>query len=197
MTDDDSGVGTDDATITVLNLAPTAEAGGPYTVDEGSSIVLSGTATDPSSLDTLTFAGTVGETRTFTVAINNDNVVELSETFDLSMNNLLPVTAPGSAIDITDEAVGTITDNDSATFTIDDVTVNEADGTMTFTVSLDEQIDTEVVVDVGYTNVTATGGGAAWRRRKLSGRQLTSRSSPMAKPMAGSSGPPSSCTSPS
>ena len=55
--------------IDVLNLAPTADAGDPYEVDEGSSILLSGTAFDPAGdYDPLTFTwdldgdGIFGET---------------------------------------------------------------------------------------------------------------------------------------
>ncbi len=54
--------------ITVDNVAPTAEAGGPYSVPAGGSVALSGSATDPGILDTLTFQwdldgdGTFGET---------------------------------------------------------------------------------------------------------------------------------------
>jgi len=46
---------------------------------------------------------------------------------------------------------GTITDNDTATFSINNVTVNEADGTATFTVSLDKALDTDVDIDVRVT----------------------------------------------
>ena len=47
----------------------------------------------------------------------------------------------------------------TATFTIDDVTVNEADGTLTFTVTLDKALDIPVTVTVTFTDNTATGGG--------------------------------------
>ena len=39
-----------------VNAAPQANAGGPYTVAEGGTVVLSGSATDASSLDTQTYA---------------------------------------------------------------------------------------------------------------------------------------------
>jgi len=57
---------TDTTAVVVTNVAPTANAGGPYTVAEGSSVALSGTGTDP--VDALTFSwdldgdGTFGET---------------------------------------------------------------------------------------------------------------------------------------
>ena len=47
---------TDTATVTVANVAPTANAGGPYAVDEGSAVTLDASgSTDPGS-DTLSFA---------------------------------------------------------------------------------------------------------------------------------------------
>ena len=43
VTDDDGGQATDTATVTVGNDPPTADAGGPYSGDEGSAIALDGT----------------------------------------------------------------------------------------------------------------------------------------------------------
>ena len=161
VTIEDETVNETAGTVTFTATLDRAVQGG-FTVDVVyADVTATGGNTDYDSvLDTLTFAGNAGETQQFTVAITDDNLVELTETFGLSMNNLTPATAPASSIDVTDTATGTITDNDSATFTIDDVTVNEADMTMTFTVSLDTAIDTNVVVDVSYADVTATGGGA-------------------------------------
>ena len=48
-----------------LNTAPTVDAGGPYTVDEGSSVAISGTASDPDAGDTVT--------TTWSVAPNDGN----------------------------------------------------------------------------------------------------------------------------
>lgn len=50
------GTATATATVTVNNVPPTANAGGPYFVDEGASITLSGSATDPAPADTFTWA---------------------------------------------------------------------------------------------------------------------------------------------
>ena len=43
--------GTATASITIANVAPTANAGGPYTVGNGVGLILQGSATDPSSVD--------------------------------------------------------------------------------------------------------------------------------------------------
>jgi PKD repeat protein len=56
VTDDDGGVGTDSLVVTVVNRAPVAEAGGPYTVAEGSTVMVDGSAsTDPDG-DPLSYA---------------------------------------------------------------------------------------------------------------------------------------------
>jgi hypothetical protein len=50
VTDDDGAWNTDTAAVTVVNVAPTAEAGGPYSGSEGSNITLSASgSTDPGS----------------------------------------------------------------------------------------------------------------------------------------------------
>src|SRR5206468_3810165 len=54
-TDKDGGVGSDTAIITVNNVAPMVRAGGNQTVNEGSSVTLNGTITDPGPLDTFTY----------------------------------------------------------------------------------------------------------------------------------------------
>ena len=57
VTDDVGASHATTAGVTVLNVAPTAEAGGPYTVGEGGTLTLNGSATDPAgSLDSLTYA---------------------------------------------------------------------------------------------------------------------------------------------
>jgi PKD repeat protein len=51
VTDDQGGIATDTAQVTVNNLPPTADAGGPYTCQAGETIVLSGVCDDPSPVD--------------------------------------------------------------------------------------------------------------------------------------------------
>src|SRR5205085_2350404 len=118
----------------------------------------SGTDYDSAS-DQVTFAANSTTAQTVTVAVTNDNIVETLETFtaSLSLDASTPLT--GYSKDLSDTGTGTILDNDTATFTIDDVTVNESAGTMTFTVSLSNPIATVAKVNVGYADVTATGSG--------------------------------------
>src|SRR5262249_24109986 len=55
VTDKDGGVGTATEVITVNNVAPTVSAGGNQTVSEGSSVALTGTVSDPRTLDTFSY----------------------------------------------------------------------------------------------------------------------------------------------
>ncbi len=55
VTDKDGASHTGSVTITVINRPPVADAGGPYSTPEGSSVALSGSGSDPEG-DALTFA---------------------------------------------------------------------------------------------------------------------------------------------
>src|SRR5207244_540189 len=55
VTDKDGGVGSSSVLVTVNNVAPTANAGAAQTVNEGDTVNLAGTFTDPGSADTWTF----------------------------------------------------------------------------------------------------------------------------------------------
>ncbi|WP_252946619.1 Calx-beta domain-containing protein [Roseivirga pacifica] len=155
---DESG-NEDDGAITLTATLDNPVQGG-FTVEV---ITVDGTATVANSDYTalvgqsLTFAGTAGETETFTVTPGLDAIVEANETFKVSMTNLSATTL---AVGISDEATVTITNDDAATFAIDDVTKNEnADGgattTYTFTATLTGSIDQAISVDYATSNGTA------------------------------------------
>ena len=108
---------------------------------------------------TLTFAGTNLETQTATIVVNADDVVEIDETFTVTLGVVTPVTADAGDITSGASNTGTIQNDDTATFTINDVSVNESTGTVDFTVSLDTVLDIPVDIDVIYADGTATGGG--------------------------------------
>ena len=76
----------------------------------------------------MTFAALSTTPQTVSVPITDDNIVEATETFTASLSTATAL--GGRSVDLTDTGTGTITDNDTATFTIDDVTVNEAAGTL-------------------------------------------------------------------
>ena len=99
----------------------------------------------------LSFTGTKGETKTFTVSTTEDVVVEYGETFTVSLS----VSNAPSGITATDTGTGTINNDDSATVSVNDASVAES-GTMTFTVTLSEAVQGGVTVTPGYTNGTTT-----------------------------------------
>ncbi|MCG2463019.1 hypothetical protein K8352_19880, partial [Flavobacteriaceae bacterium F89] len=86
----------------------------------------------------LDFTGTVaGQTRTITVPIVDDNIVEGNETFTLQLGTPTNGVTLGKG-----SATGTITDNDTASLSIADATVAEdvAGGNMVFTVTLNNAV---------------------------------------------------------
>ncbi len=160
ITDDDS------ATFTVENV--TIEEGGNalFTVSLDNPIDTAvvvdidfsgGTASAAdynNAAQTVTFAADSTTGQTFSVATTEDNLVELTETFIASLST---ATSIGSRdVTATDTATGTITDDDSATFTVENVSIEEG-GMALFTVSLDNPIDTAVVVDIDFSGGTASG----------------------------------------
>ena len=107
------------------------------------------------SSGTLTFpAGSVsGTTKTFTVAITDDNIVEPTETYTVTLSGIT-----GGLATISDgTAVGTITDNEAASVAINDVSVaeNVAAGEAVFTVTLTGNIQDALTVDFTTNDVTA------------------------------------------
>ena len=99
------------------------------------------------------FAGTAGETQTFTVRTTEDTDVEPDETFTVS----LTVAGTQTTVTATDTATGTILDDDAPVLTIADASATEGDS-MTFTVTLDKAVSGGLTVTPGFTDVTATKG---------------------------------------
>ena len=101
----------------------------------------------------ITFAGNAGETQTLTVTTSEDEVVELDETFTVS----LTVSGTSATVTATDTAIGTIVNDDSATVTLADASAGEGDS-MSFTVTLDNAVSGGLTVTPSFTDVTATSG---------------------------------------
>ncbi len=101
----------------------------------------------------LTFAGTAGETQTFTVATTEDTDVESDETFTVG----LTVSGTSTTVTASDTATGTITNDDNPALTIADASATEGDG-ITFTVTLDAAVPGGLTVTPSYTAGTATKG---------------------------------------
>lgn len=120
--------------------------------------LLTGTATAGSDYTAIPAAAKISvangaSTGTIAVPVMNDTTVELTETLKVGISNSSSALVTIS----TAAATANITDNDTATFQINDATVNEAAGAMTFTVTLSRPLDIPVSVIVSYANVTATG----------------------------------------
>ena len=102
---------------------------------------------------TLTFAA--GEqTKTITVSLIDSDLVEFNETLLVNLTNLQ---SGGAAVYLSDsEGQVTITDDDQATLSIDDVTVNEDAETATLTVSLDRAVDGGIYINYATLRETAS-----------------------------------------
>ena len=144
MVDEDAGT----ATITVRMPAPVT---GGFTVDFATA---DGTANQPgdytATSGTLTFVGNANEIQTFTVPIIDDDIVESDETVLISLSN-----PSNTMIDVTDTGVLTILDNDFATLTVNDVTVDEGVGLATVVVTIDNAVQDGFTVDFATSDGTA------------------------------------------
>ena len=120
-----------------------------------------GTATtaggDYDALDTaLTFSNATGATlsQTVEVVVNSDSTVELDEALTAVLSSLSAggrdVTLGNTTTDIT------LSNDDSATISVNDVTVDESVGTATLTVTLSHDVDVDVAIDADTADSTAT-----------------------------------------
>ena len=136
-------------TVTLDNAVP-----GGLTVTPSFTDVTATKGTDyTANTAALEFAGTRGETKTFTVATAEDTEFETDETFTLGLG----VSGTSQTVDAS-TATGTIIDEDrEPAVTIDDSNSGE-DGAMTFTVTLDKAVPGGLTVTPGFTDVTATKG---------------------------------------
>jgi hypothetical protein len=91
-----------------------------YTTNDDSATTADGDYVATSG--TLNFAGTAGETQTISVTVNGDTKLEADETFTVDLSN------PTNLVTISDaQGLGTITNDDAASFSINDVTQVETD----------------------------------------------------------------------
>ena len=109
----------------------------------------------------LTFAGTAGEKKTFTIQTKEDSAPEETETFTvgLTLSRSLPhwwYTGEGDGIAVV-AGTGTIEDDDAATVTIADASADEGDS-LTFTVTLDKAVSGGLTVTPSFSGGTATKG---------------------------------------
>ena len=109
------------------------------------------------TLSPLSFSGTVGETKTISVAINGDTTVEPNETFKITLG-AVSGTTPVQAAAITSGAIGTgiIIDNDTAT------TVTAASVQYSDTVTLNATISTGMAASLSGTVTFSIYVGGSW-----------------------------------
>ena len=154
VTISDAGGFEDDGPITLTATLDNAVAGG-FTVDvstaDGTASTGDGDYTAFAS--TLNFAGTMGETQTFTVTPTADSKLESDETLTVSQSSLAGTVLP---VNITDGATIIINNDDAAAVTIDDVSGNEDDGSITVTATLDNAVSGGFTVDINTADGTAT-----------------------------------------
>lgn len=125
-----------DSGTTVLTFTVTssnAVQGGFDVAFNVADVSTDGTDYAVSTVSPLHFAGTAGETRTITVNVNGDTIVEGDETFHVTLGTVTPV-APVPAASIITGAVGTgtISNDDATSLTIDNPTIVEGNAGVTF-----------------------------------------------------------------
>ena len=131
----------------------TATAGDDYTTSSG----------------TLMFAGTAGETQTFSVPVLGDQVVESEEAFEVALSNLVATAAGNYGIGQA-TGTGTIRNDDGAGLSITGVTVAEgASGTTTATF----EVMSTLAVAGGFEVDFATSDGTAVSGSDYTGRTGT------------------------
>lgn len=102
---------------------------------------------------TVSFEGTAGESHQVTVSTNDDDIVELTESFNVRLSASDPFILDG------DTGTGTITDNDSASLTVEDASGGEG-SSLSFNVALDNPVYAAFDVEVSFADGTATGGAS-------------------------------------
>ncbi|WP_339682931.1 Calx-beta domain-containing protein [Gimesia maris] len=158
--DDQPDISIDDATINedagsvTLTVSLSNSASTPIQIDYSTADDTAVQTEDYSLIsETLTFAP--GEvTKTIIVPITDDFQAEDQEQFFVNLSNL-QTSIPDSSIQKS-KSVITILDNDQYYLTIDDQTVNEADGTATLTVTLDRALPALLTVEYSTLNQSAT-----------------------------------------
>ncbi len=128
-----------------------------YTANDGTATVADADYTDNDGV--LTFDGTSGETKTITVLVTGDNKVESDEAFTVALGAITGapavVTVGGTS------QTGTITNDDAATISITDVSLNEGNSGTTsfvFNVTLSKVVSTAVTVNFATADHLATAG---------------------------------------
>jgi len=106
----------------------------------------------------ISFVGTAGEVQTITVVVNPDTTVELDQAFLVDISNLSNNFAGGLTV-VKSQGNATITNDDSATLSINDITLLETNSGVVnaaLTVTLSDAVDTGFNIDFASSDNTAT-----------------------------------------
>ncbi|MEA1874044.1 MAG: HYR domain-containing protein, partial [Bacteroidota bacterium] len=154
----EGNAGTTALSFTVTHTGEEVQAG--YTVSYYSQNVNATTPSDYTPVGgSVSFDGTISETETITILVNGDEMVEPNETFKLVLSS---INAPGLNVVLhstNNIGIGTISNDDNATFAIDDQTITEGDAgtqTLTFTVTLSEDVEASNPITVDYATADNT-----------------------------------------
>ncbi|MBP7998732.1 MAG: DUF11 domain-containing protein [Chloroflexi bacterium] len=174
LTDDDTGSDTDNTTFTVSNVAPTLSAVAATNVNENGTTTLTGTITDPGTLDTFSLVVNWGDgsaPQTFNYAAGTNSFSETHTYLDDNPTGT-PVDNVTINLTLTDDDTGSDTDSDTITVsnvapTLSGVTatanVNEGSAvTLSGTITDPGTLDTfSLVVDWGDGSAPQTFNYAA------------------------------------
>lgn len=146
------GEGASGTSVMTFTASLSPASGQTVTVDYATSDNTATAGSDyTAALGTLTF--TPGQTQqTFDVTVSGDNVVELSETFTVTLSSATNATISDAS------ATGTITNDDSATLTLSDSGLyeTEADQLVSLRATLSAPVDTSVRFEASTADGTAT-----------------------------------------
>lgn len=160
MNEGSSGLTTDFTFTVTLDNAVDGGFELAFTTDDGAATTSNSDYIDADG--SLTFSGNAGEQQTIEVNIIHDAVVELDESFSVTLS-AISSTPLSSLIDITDGAVGTILNDDAATVSVDanaNYAVVEGDAGITpFLIPVQltgGTVDVDVTVNYTLSDGTAT-----------------------------------------
>ncbi len=135
--------------VATVHVTLDADVAGGFTVDyttvddvavQGSDYTL--------TAGTLSFAGNSGEQQSFNIPINDDVVAELDERLQVVLSN-----PSNASVDVSDTAIVTILDDDSATLSTSMPIANEDSGAIVYTVTLSGVVDVPFTVDVATMDI--------------------------------------------
>ena len=141
---------------TNLNFTVTRSANvGAFTVDYATAAGSAGAADFTATSGTLSFSVGGGLVQTITVPVTGEQLVELDESFTVTLGNLVNATLSAAVAD--GEGTGSITNDDSATVQFAPTTVSQSEATspMAFTVTLSNPVQSGVTLTVNSANGTA------------------------------------------